>query len=127
MAGLTIDSLKKMRESEKKRLSLRDGEFKGKITVHLGTCGIAAGAREIMTVLIDELETKTDGEIMLTTSGCAGFCSKEPMITVELGDAAPVKYGSLNREKTHQIMTEHILGGQVVAALALGIGSERAG
>jgi len=127
MPKLTIEELRKMRETSKKNITLREGNFRGKLTVHLGTCGIAAGARDIMDAFLGELEQREITDIMFTTSGCAGLCSKEPMITVELGDAAPVKYGELTAEKARRILDEHILGGTMVVEFAIGIGSERVG
>jgi len=127
MPKLTIDELKKIRESSKKNLSLREGKFRGKLIVHLGTCGIAAGAREIMNTFLDEIDKKEITDIMFTSTGCAGLCSEEPMITVELGDSAPVRYGKLTPEKAIKIMNEHIIGGAIVKDFVIGIGSERVG
>ena len=127
MPRLTIDELKKIRESTKKDLSLREGEFRGKLIVHLGTCGIAAGAREIMNTFLDELDERDVTDIMFTSTGCAGLCSEEPMITVEIGDSAPVRYGKLNTEKAIKILDEHIIGGKIVNEFVIGIGSERVG
>ena len=76
MPKLTIDELKKMRESSKKNLSLREGNFRGKLIVHLGTCGIAAGAREIMNTLLDEIDKHEITDVMFTSTGCAGLCSE---------------------------------------------------
>ncbi|MDZ7305404.1 MAG: (2Fe-2S) ferredoxin domain-containing protein, partial [candidate division KSB1 bacterium] len=95
--------------------------------VHMGTCGIAAGARGIVDTFLEQFDERNITDIMFTTTGCAGLCSEEPMITVEMGDAAPVKYGKLTREKALKILEEHVLGGRVVKELALGMGSERAG
>ncbi len=127
MPKLTIDELRKMRESSKKNISLREGNFRGKLIVHLGTCGIAAGARNIMSTFLDEFENRGITDIMFTTTGCAGLCSKEPMITVEIGDSPPVKYGELTPEKARKILDEHIIGGQIIKDFAIGIGSERVG
>jgi NADP-reducing hydrogenase subunit HndB len=127
MPKLTLDELRKMRESSKKNLSLREGNFRGKLIVHLGTCGIAAGAREIVDTFLEQFDEREITDIMFTTTGCAGLCSEEPMITVEIGDAPPVKYGKLTPEKAIEILDEHILGGNIVEKLALGLGSERAG
>jgi NADP-reducing hydrogenase subunit HndB len=125
MPRLTVDELRKLRESSKKNISLREGDFRGKLIVHLGTCGIAAGAREIMDAFLEEFEKRNITDIMFTTTGCAGLCSKEPMITVEIGDSAPVKYGDLTPKKAVKILDEHILGGNIVKDFAIGIGSER--
>ncbi len=127
MPKLTIEELRKKRESTKKSIYLREGNFRGKVTVHMGTCGIAAGAREIMSTFLDEFDSRDITDIMLTSSGCAGLCSEEPMVTVEMEDHAPVKYGKLNPEKTKKIFDEHVIEGNVVEKFILGIGSERAG
>ncbi len=127
MPKLTIEELRKMRESTKKGIYLREGNFKGKVTVHMGTCGIAAGAREIMSTLLSEFDSREISDVMLSSSGCAGLCSEEPMVTIEMQDHAPVKYGKLDPEKIKRIISEHIIEGNIVEDLILGIGSERAG
>jgi NADP-reducing hydrogenase subunit HndB len=127
MPKLTIDELRKRREEAQKGIYLREGEFKGKVIVHMGTCGIAAGARGIVSTFLDEVEKSGTKDIMVTTSGCAGLCSKEPMATVELLNTPPVKYGELTPDKTRKIFKEHVLGGTVVAEYAIGIGSEKGG
>jgi NADP-reducing hydrogenase subunit HndB len=93
----------------------------------MGTCGIAAGARKIMSAMLALVEEKDSKDIVLTTSGCAGLCSREPMMTVELKGEAPVKYVDLDEEKTKKIFAEHVLSGTVVEDYALAIGSERVG
>jgi NADP-reducing hydrogenase subunit HndB len=90
----------------------------------MGICGIAAGAREVMGVFRDLMGQREIMDIMLTNSGCAGLCAKEPMITVELIDQAPVKYISLNKEKAVRIFEEHVMAGKVVEDYALARGSE---
>jgi len=127
MPKITIDELKRKREELRKGLYLRDGEFKGKIIVHMGTCGIAAGARNILSAFLEELEKSGRRDIMITTSGCAGLCSREPMATVEILDKPPVKYVDLTPEKARRIFKEHLLEGKTVVEYALGIGSERGG
>jgi NADP-reducing hydrogenase subunit HndB len=127
MPKLTIDELKKKREEARKGIYLRDGEFKGKIIVHMGTCGIAAGARTIVSTFLEELEKNGVRDIMLTTTGCAGLCSREPMATLEMRDSPPVKYGDLTSDKAKRIFAEHILKGNIVKEYAIGIGSERGG
>ncbi len=127
MPKLTLDDLKKKREEARKQIYLREGEFRGKVTVHMGTCGIAAGARDVVSKFLEEVEKNNAKDIMITTSGCAGLCSKEPMATVELKDQAPIKYIYLNPQKAEKIFKEHILGGKIVTEYALGMGSEKGG
>ena len=125
MARLRPEDLDKIAERMKKSMSLREGAARAKVTVHMGTCGIAAGARKIMTALMQCVDESDTHDVMVTTSGCAGLCSQEPMITVELVGQAPVKYVDLADEKVKKIFQEHVLGGQIVADYALGIGSEQ--
>ena len=127
MAPLTLDELRKKREEAQKEIYLREGKYKGKIIVHMGTCGIAAGAREIVSAFLQEIENLAEKDVMLTTSGCAGLCSMEPMATVELLNSPSVKYGNLTSDKAKRIFKEHILGGNIVEDYAIGIGSEKGG
>ncbi len=125
MAKLKPEDLDKIAERMRHQTLLRDGAGRAKVTVHMGTCGISAGARKIMTVLLACLEQEEVKDVILTTSGCAGLCSREPMMTVELKDEAPIKYADLNEEKTRSIFVDHVLGGKVVVEYVLGKGSER--
>jgi NADP-reducing hydrogenase subunit HndB len=91
----------------------------------MGTCGIAAGARGIMDAVMKEIEDRNITDIFLTNSGCAGLCSREPMMTVEVVDKPPIKYIELTPEKVKTIFDKHIVGGNVVQEYALAVGSER--
>jgi len=127
MSKIKPEDLEKIRKRMARTMSLRDGDARAKVTVHMGTCGIAAGARKIMSKLLGLVEKKDAKDIIVTTSGCAGLCSHEPMMTVELKGQAPVKYVYLDEEKTEKIFSEHVLSGTVVKEYALAIGSERVG
>jgi len=117
---LRPEDLDRIRKQMARTMSLRDGEARAKVTVHMGTCGIAAGARKIMSALLGLQEQSGKEDIIVTTSGCAGLCSREP-------DEAPVKYVDLNEDKTKKIFDEHVLSGHVVEECALAVGSERVG
>ncbi len=124
MAKLTIADLKKIKEEYHAGQALREGGFKVKITVHMGTCGIAAGARPIMNVILEELAKSGRKDIAVTTSGCAGLCSKEPMMTIELSGEPPVRYIALTEEKARKIFAEHVVAGKPVKEYALVVGHE---
>ena len=125
MPKIKIEDLDKIAEKVRRATVLREGAGRAKITVHMGTCGIAAGAREIMGTLLAEFEQRDIKDVILTTSGCAGLCSREPMATVELKGEAPVKYVDLTPDKIREILDQHVLGGKVVREYALAKGSER--
>ncbi|GBD99700.1 NADP-reducing hydrogenase subunit HndB [bacterium BMS3Abin07] len=124
MAKLTIDDLKKIKEEYKEKTHLREGGYRVKITVHMGTCGLAAGSREIMDSLLDEIQKANVTDIIVTTSGCAGLCSREPMVTIEMMGEPPVKYGDLTDEKIRKIFREHVLEGKIVEEYAIVRGCE---
>ncbi|HLE42211.1 MAG TPA: (2Fe-2S) ferredoxin domain-containing protein [Nitrospirota bacterium] len=124
MAKLKIEDLKKIKEDYKATQTLREGGFRVKVTVHMGTCGIAAGARGIMDTLLEEMNKADLKDVSITTSGCAGLCSKEPMATVELVGEPPVRYISLTADKMRKIFAEHVVAGRAVKDYALVAGHE---
>ena len=124
---LKPEDLEKISDNMRSTTSLRDGAGRAKITVHMGTCGIASGAREIMKAFLDKIRESNVTDVIFTTSGCAGLCSHEPMATVELKDQAPVKYIELTEEKVNTIFRKHVINGNIVEEYALAKGSERLG
>ena len=125
MNKATPDDLEKISQKIKNVIHLRQGVARARILVHMGTCGIAAGARTVMSALMTVLEQRKMNDVILTTSSCAGLCSREPMITVEMKDEPPVKYVDLNPEKVKTILEKHVVGGEIVNEYALSVGSER--
>ena len=124
MPRLTLEQLRERREAASRQVHPGNGEFKGKITVHMGTCGIAAGARPVLAAVREELEKIPNSGVVLTASGCAGLCSREPMITVALPNAPAVKYGELTPEKVREIFAKHVVDGTPVMEYAIDSGSE---
>jgi len=121
---IRIQDLAKIREKTKSLITIRESQGRARVTVHMGTCGIAAGARDIMDALLDEMTKSRAKDVIVTTSGCAGFCNREPMATVELKGQPPVKYIDLTPDKMRKIFAGHVLRGRIVAEYALAVGSE---
>ena len=84
-----------------------------KITVHLATCGIIAGARDVMNTLVEELASADRPEIEVKSGGCIGNCDTHPNVTVEIEGEDPVVYQKMNADKMRQVFKQHILSGQV--------------
>lgn len=112
-----LDELRKIRDDVRKSMELRAGQHRAKVVVGMGTCGIAAGARETMKALLDALEKAGVTDVAVTATGCAGFCEKEPLVEVEVQGAAAVRYGKVDAVAARRIITEHVLGGKPVADL----------
>lgn len=138
---LTVEGLAKLREQLLAKLRMEDVNKKFKIIVHMGTCGLASGAQDIYNKIVELMtqhkvadvnlitsgglsDPENKSDYILTTSGCAGMCCNEPMITVKLADRPDVKYINITPQKMEKIFEEHILGGNVVKKYALAMGPE---
>ena len=125
MAKLTVDDLKKIKERVLMEDQFRSGQKRAKINVHMGTCGIASGARDIMDALLDELAQNNVSDVLVTTSGCIGICSREPLVTVEEQGKEPIVYEYLTQGKIRQIFRQHILGGNIQSEFVMARGKEQ--
>ena len=119
MAKMTIEDLKRIKETTLKATALRQGDARVKITVHMGTCGIAAGAREVMNALMQEMAEADRQDIRVVTSGCMGMCSSEPNVTVEALDSEPIVYQHMDANRMRQVFRRHALLGEVQTDFAL--------
>ncbi len=125
MAKLKIEDLKKIKEKVHAETALRDGDRRAKITVHMGTCGIASGAREVMDALMRAIEEVNVTDVAVTTSGCMGLCSREPLVTVEIIGQEPIKYEYMDANKMRQVFKRHVLEGEIQTAFVLARGAEK--
>ena len=106
--------LKALQEKVKSEIDLRSGPKDLRITVHMGTCGIAAGARDILAALITELGHAKVENVSLQQTGCAGLCDQEPMLTLTDKAGGSFRYGRLDKNKVGAIVRDHVLRGQPV-------------
>lgn len=107
-----LADIRKKAESE---LDIRSGPKSMTITVHMGTCGIAAGARDVLSSLSDALEKSGAADVSLRRSGCAGLCDQEPMFTLIDRTGKEYRYGKLDNAKVREIVEKHVLGDKPVA------------
>jgi (2Fe-2S) ferredoxin len=103
--------LKALQEKAKADIDLRGGQKEMRITVHMGTCGIAAGARDVLTSLMGELGSAKVDTVTIQQTGCAGLCDQEPMVTLTDKSGGTFRYGRLDRNKVGEIVREHVLRG----------------
>ncbi len=115
----SVEELKALREQARGQIDLRNGPKENRITVHMGTCGIAAGARDILATLAEELGQAAVGNVTLHQSGCIGLCDQEPMLTYTDKAGRDYLYVQLTREKARQFVAGHILGGSPVDSYIL--------
>jgi NADP-reducing hydrogenase subunit HndB len=110
----SLDELRKLREKAQESIRLREQTDGTKIVVGMGTCGIAAGAREVMLAIVEELEKKNITDVVVTQTGCAGLCEKEPLVEVIRPGEPKITYGYMTPEKARAMITSHIVNGQVI-------------
>jgi NADP-reducing hydrogenase subunit HndB len=110
----SLDDLKRVREEALEKRKLKTASGATHITVAMGTCGIAAGARDTMKAILDVIEKENLHDIVVTQTGCIGLCEKEPIVQVEVGENPKVTYGKVSPEVARQIMKDHIVSGKPV-------------
>jgi NADH-quinone oxidoreductase subunit F len=115
--------LSAIKEKILKERALKEGEKSARVTVHMGTCGIASGADKVLAGLEAAVRESGRKDIVITTSGCVGLCSMEPLITVERFDMAPVVYCEVDEASAAEIFTAHVEEGRVLAKKALAEGA----
>jgi NADP-reducing hydrogenase subunit HndB len=114
--GMTLEELRKLRESKKTDLQRRDAEGKEiQVIVGMGTCGIAAGAKGTLDAFINVLdEKKLVDKVLVRQTGCMGLCHSEPTVEVISPGMPNVIYGNVNVEVAREIVQKHILGHELL-------------
>lgn len=110
----SLEDLKRIREQAQAQIKLRTQESSTKIIVGMGTCGIAAGARETLMAILDELSKRNIQDVVVTQTGCVGLCEYEPLVNVVKPGQPKVTYMKVTPERARQIVASHIVNDQVI-------------
>jgi NADP-reducing hydrogenase subunit HndB len=117
---MNVEELKKLKEKAQKLVQLREGGKRYRVVVSMGTSGIAAGARDVMKTILDELEKRgLDDAVEVRATGELGLENVEPVIRVEDAKGEQVTYAHLDAEKAKRIVAEHLDKGHKVENLAV--------
>lgn len=116
----SIAELEAIRKKTLEEISLRTNKDVMRIVVGMATCGIAAGARPVMTAFLEELKKRNINNVHVTMTGCIGVCRLEPIVEVISPDGSKVTYVKMTPEKAAQIVAEHIVNGRVCTAYTIG-------
>jgi NADP-reducing hydrogenase subunit HndB len=111
----SLEDLKKLRDEALEKRKVKTTSGGAQVIVAMGTCGIAAGARDTMKAILNEIETGNLSGITVSQTGCIGLCEREPIVQVVAGEAKKVTYGKVTPDVARRILKEHVLGGNVVA------------
>jgi (2Fe-2S) ferredoxin len=100
-------------------MKFRQDEGDTKINIAMGTCGIAAGAREILNAMLDELEKREVDDVDIYQTGCIGLCHQEPIVKVEKLGENSVTYGKVDVQDARNIIAQHVINNNVVEDLII--------
>ena len=118
MALKSLDELRKLKEQAKASTDARHNN-ETQVIVGMGTCGIAAGARVIMSSVLEEIAKRNLQGITVRQTGCIGMCQKEPLLDIVRPGEPRVTYGNLKPEDVPRLVSEHLVNGRVVEELVI--------
>ena len=110
---MDLEELREIKEQAKKKTGMRKTDAEKKVVVCMGTCGIAAGARPVLNAFVKEVNESNLDDVMVTQAGCKGLCSHEPVAEI-ITEEGEVNYGDLTPEKAKEIVTKHLMEGEIV-------------
>jgi NADP-reducing hydrogenase subunit HndB len=112
MAKMTLEELRKLRDTTQTDLKRREAEGKEiQVIVGMGTCGIAAGAKATLDVFLKALdENKLVESVLVRQTGCMGLCHSEPTVEVIVPGMPSVIYGRVDGQVAKEIVSKHIIG-----------------
>ncbi len=110
----SLEDLKHAREEALKKKSAKATSGAAQIIVGMGTCGIAAGARDAMKSILETIESDSINGVIVSQTGCIGLCEKEPIVEVIIGEEPKVTYGKVSPDIAKKIVREHVVKHKIV-------------
>lgn len=117
----SLEELAALRERMKNNVAMRqDNSTATRVVVGMATCGIAAGARPVLTAFVEEVNRRGLKDVVVTQAGCIGMCKLEPIVEVFQPGKEKVTYVKMTLEKVSRIVTEHLVNGSPVTEYTVG-------
>ena len=117
----SLAELQAIREKARTQMTAReDGDENTRVLVGMATCGIAAGARPVMTAFMDEIGKRELPHITDTQTGCIGICQYEPVVEIFVPGQEKVTYVNMTAEKAVRVVNDHLVNGNVVTEFTIG-------
>ncbi len=116
----SLEELKAIRERMQNQVGFRsESNDEVRVVVGMATCGIASGARPVLTALSDEVQKRGMDHVVVTQTGCIGLCQYEPIVEVIEPGKDKVTYVKMTPEKALEVLEQHLVRGQIVAKYTL--------
>lgn len=116
----SLEELKKLREEAIKNVEMRNSEKDIRVVVGMATCGISAGARTVLTALVEEVAKRNLNNVQVVQTGCIGMCTYEPIVEVYAAGKEKVTYIHVNPDKAKRIVSEHLVNNNIVREYTIG-------
>ena len=117
----SLEELAALRERMKNNVAMRqDNSTATRVVVGMATCGIAAGARPVLTAFVEEVNRRGLKDVVVTQAGCIGMFKLEPIVEVFQPGKEKVTYVKMTPEKVSRIVTEHLVNGSPVTEYTVG-------
>lgn len=116
MAKMTLEALRALREGKKAEIDRRETDGKDvHIIIGMGTCGIAAGAKQVLEAFINEIDAKKIENVTVKQTGCMGLCYVEPTVEVKVPGMPDTIYGKVDADVARKILKDHVVGKKLVS------------
>ena len=117
----SLEELAALRERVKNSVAMRqDNSNTTRVVVGMATCGIAAGARPVLTAFVEEVNRRGLQDVTVTQAGCIGMCKLEPIVEVFQPGKEKVTYVKMTPDKVARIVSEHLVNGNPVMEYTVG-------
>lgn len=117
----SLDELKAIKEKTQREISLRKEHHNAvKVLIGMATCGIEAGARDVLNAFVNEIVKQDIKDVIVTQTGCIGLCEYEPVVEIEIPNEPKVTYINMTPEKAVKVVNEHIINKNVVTDYTVG-------
>jgi len=116
----SLDELKKLRDESIKNMEMRNTDKDIRVVVGMATCGIAAGARPVLSTFVEEVAKRNLKNVQVVQTGCIGMCTYEPIVEIYENGLEKVTYVHVDAEKAKLIVAQHLVNGNVVREYTVG-------
>ena len=111
----SLAELAAIRDKMKDKVVIREGSTQTRVVVGMATCGIAAGARPVLSAFVEKVnEAGLAANVTVTQTGCIGICQYEPVVEIYEAGKEKVTYVKMNPEKVAEVVEKHLKGGKVI-------------
>ena len=121
MKAMSIAELTALRDKMKDKVAMREGSGQIRVVVGMATCGIAAGARPVLSAFVEKVGEAGLGEkVIVSQTGCIGICQYEPVVEIFEDGKDKVTYVKMDAAKAAEVVEKHLKGGQIIDAYTIG-------